>query len=283
MEDLSNYSFCIEDVAVRVMMVSYRKFMEVLPRHCHGENIYELHYVTEGKGKVFLEDTGYDLESGMLYVTGPNVCHEQISCQEDPITEFGVYLCVDRNQPQGEIMSFFCKNIRWVGQGREELGQLVAKIITEQEQRYLGWKEKISRILSEFLIECVRSYADFPIEHEKILEPDEDFCSHDIREENAQLVMDEMFLYDYREIRLETLAERLGFSTRQTQRFIRKYYGKSFSEKKREARMAAAVAMLSHTRMKITEISNNLGYSSLEHFSSAFSEYFEKSPSEYRK
>ena len=105
----------------------------------------------------------------------------------------------------------------------------------------------------------------------------------DIKEENAQLVMDEMFLYEYKEICLESLAERLGFSARQTQRFIQKSYGKSFSEKKLEARMLAAVTMLSHTNMKITDISENLGYSSVEHFSNAFSKYYGKSPREYRR
>ncbi len=47
--------------------------------------------------------------------------------------------------------------------------------------------------------------------------------------------------------------------------------------------MLAAVTMLSHTKMKITDISDNLGYSSVEHFSHAFSQYYGKSPREFRK
>lgn len=283
MEYYSNYSFEIEDVAIKVTMVSYRKFRQILPMHCHGENIYEIHYVSEGKGEVIIDSQRYGIGENTLYVTGPNVFHEQISDSGNPITEFGIYLQVDRNQPQGRIMSVFCENVIWMGKGRKQLRHLMQQILYEHERKSLGWTDKISLLLAEFIIECARSYECASCHEDLLPQPKENFFTHDIYEENAQLVMDEMFLYEYREITLETLAERLGFSVRQTQRFLQKSYGKSFSEKKREARMLAAVTMLLHTKMKITEISDELGYSSIEHFSSAFSKYYGKSPREYRK
>ncbi len=283
MEYYSNYSFQIEDVKIRVTMVSYRKFRQILPMHCHGENIYEIHYVAGGRGTVILDSVSYGIEEGTLYVTGPNVFHEQIPEKDNPVTEFGLYLHVDSPHPQGTIMSAFCKEVRWVGRGRKELRHFMQQIILEHKRKDLGWEKKIPFLLAEFLIDCVRSYGSSLPQTDELPQPDETFFTHEIREENAQLVMDEMFLYEYREICLEGLAERLGFSVRQTQRFIRKIYHKSFSEKKREARMLAAVTMLSHTKMKITDISDNLGYSSVEHFSHAFSQYYGKSPREFRK
>lgn len=283
MEDYGNYSFQIEDVVIRVTMVNYRKFRQTLPMHCHGENIYEIHYVSEGTGKVVIASQSYEIDKDTLYITGPNVFHEQIPEPDDPITEFGIYLQVNHSRPQGRIMSAFCEKEAWVGKGRKELRYLMQQIIVEYDQKRLGWMEKITLLLVEFVIECVRSYELFSSGKTSFPQPREAFFTHDIREENTQLVMDEMFLYEYREISLETLAERLGFSVRQTQRFIQKAYGKTFSEKKREAKMLAAVTMLSHTKMKITEISENLGYSSIEHFSNAFSKYYGKSPREFRK
>lgn len=283
MEDYSNYFFRIEGVEMRVTMVSYRKFTQILPMHCHGEHIYEIHYVSAGKGKVVLDSESYKIKAGSLYVTGPNVFHEQISDQDDPVTEFGIYLRVVRGRPEGRLMSVFCETDAWVGRGRDELRYLMQQILLEYEGKCLGWEEKVSLLLPEFLIECVRSYESSSSQVLDLPQPGETFLAHDIREENAQLVMDEIFLYEYKKIRLDALAKRLGFSIRQTQRFIRKFYGKSFSEKKQEARMLAAVTMLTHTPMKITEISEQLGYSSIEHFSNAFSRYYGKSPREYRK
>lgn len=282
MEDYSSYFFHIEGVEIRVTMVSYRKFRQILPMHCHGERIYEIHYVSGGKGKVVIDSESHRIAAGSLYVTGPSVFHEQISDQDDPITEFGIYLQIVRGVPQGKLMSAFCETDSWVGRGREELDGLMRQILLEYEGKTLGWETKVSLLLSEFLIECVRGYESPSPPVQELPEPGETFLAHDIREENAQLVIDEIFLYEYKDIRLDALAKRLGFSIRHTQRFIRKCYGKSFSEKKREARMLAAVTMLTHTDMKIAEISEQLGYSSSEHFSNAFSRHYGKSPREYR-
>ena len=56
-----------------------------------------------------------------------------------------------------------------------------------------------------------------------------------------------------------------------------------FQQKKTEARMSAAVILLSNKNKSITSIAEELGYSSAEHFSSAFHKYYEMSPREYRK
>ena len=148
MEYYSNYSFEIEDVKIRVTMVSYRKFRQVLPMHCHGENIYEIHYVAGGRGTVILDTVSYGIEEGTLYVTGPNVFHEQIPDKDNPVTEFGLYLHVDSPHPQGAIMSAFCREVRWVGRGRGELRHFMQQIILEHKRKDLGCKKKIKFLLA---------------------------------------------------------------------------------------------------------------------------------------
>lgn len=72
-------------------------------------------------------------------------------------------------------------------------------------------------------------------------------------------------------------------SPRQTQRLLMEFYGKSFQEKKAEARMSAAAILLSDPSKTIASIAEALGYSSAEHFSSAFRKYYHKSPRQYRR
>ena len=91
------------------------------------------------------------------------------------------------------------------------------------------------------------------------------------------------FLYEYRTLTLQTLANRLQFSPRQTQRLLKSYYGSTFQQKKQEARLSAAVAMLRDSRRHIAEIAEALGFSSPEHFSNAFRKAYGMSPSRYRK
>lgn len=99
----------------------------------------------------------------------------------------------------------------------------------------------------------------------------------------SAFIIEECFLYEYRTLTLQALAERLQFSPRQTQRLLKNYYGSTFRQKKQEARLSAAVAMLQDSRRHIAEISEALGFSSPEHFSNAFKKAYGMSPSRYRK
>ena len=47
--------------------------------------------------------------------------------------------------------------------------------------------------------------------------------------------------------------------------------------------MSTAALLLSNRKNNITYISDELGYSSIEHFSTAFKRYYGCSPSDYRK
>lgn len=275
--------FMIEGVIMNAVMVSYRRFTEVMPEHAHGENVYEIHLVTEGRGSVCLNKERYDIFPGVLYLTGPGVLHEQLPEEGGYVTEFGLYLQAEGEQKGGDLLQALRSCSVWCGEGKEELMELSQKILLEQENNRIGSVEKTIHLLAEFFIECIRSMRAGGEEARALPVPEEEFLSHKVREENVLLVADELFLYEYRDITLEGLAKRLGFSPRQAQRFLKRMYGKTFTRKRLEARMSAAVTMLLNSRYTITEISERLGYSSVEHFSHAFSEYYGYMPSKMRK
>ena len=282
-EKNGGYRFLLEGVVVTIAMVSYRRFTEVMPEHAHGENVYELHYVEQGWGEVLLNRKRYEIMPGMLYITGPGVLHEQIPSKEEPLVEFGIYLQVQKNVAGGELLQGLHANPLWCGTARKGLDRLVRELLKEQNGTQPGAGEKMQYLLAEFLIECIRSVLETKEEEKPLPVPQEQFGAHAIREENALLVADEIFLYEYRDITLEEMARRLGFSVRQTQRLLQRIYGKSFTQKKLEARMSAALTLLQNSRYSITEISEQLGYASMEHFSYAFSKYYGYVPSSLRK
>ncbi len=275
--------FLLEGAVINAVMVSYRRFTEVMPEHVHGENVYEIHLVTNGEGTVMLNRKAYAVSPGLLYITGPGVPHEQIPDKASPVTEFGLYLQLEEGCPGGELLQSLRRQPMWYGTGRETLLRLTEQILLEQEAKLPGSAEKLPHLLAEFLIECIRSILLGTAEQKVLPNPEEVFFAHGVQEENALLVADEIFLYEYREITLQELARRLGFSVRQTQRLLYRIYGKSFTQKKLEARMSAAVTLLRNSRYSITDISERLGYSSVEHFSHAFANYYGYVPSKLRK
>lgn len=275
--------FLLEGIVMNVVMVSYRRFTKVIPEHAHGENVYEIHYVTEGGGEVSLNRKRYALVPGTLYITGPGILHEQFSDEANPVTEFGLYLQTEGEQKGGELLRLMREHPLWCGKGRSGLHSLMEQILLEQAGNLPGSTEKRVHLLAEFVIECIRSIGMQEETEMTLPLPEEEFSTNPVREETMLLVADEIFLYEYRDITLDVMAKRLGLSVRQTQRFLEKMYGKSFTRKKLEARMSAAVPMLQNGRYTITEISERLGYSSPDHFSHAFSGYYGYVPSSLRK
>lgn len=283
MEDTTEYTFPMEGAVVHVMVVNCQRFEQAVPAHMHGEDAYEFHYVVEGSGLVVLRGITYEVEPGILYVTGPGIVHEQMPAKDGFLTEFGIYIQISNPVSKGgAVLHTLLENPCWLGHGSAEVTGIVASLLREIEERGLGFEEKITHLLAEFLIACARNYEQQMSQGVHKEMPDK-WQRQKAGQTNSQLLLDEIFLYEYRDITLNALAKRLGFSARQTQRWIKKVYGKSFQDKKLEARMSAAAVMLVSSDRRITDISEQLGYSSIEHFSSAFKRYFGVSPRRYRK
>lgn len=281
---IENYSFTLEDTLIHVPMISYRHFTEPLPRHSHSKNAFELHYVTAGKGFVVLENQTFPLSPGVLYITGPNIAHEQIPDESESLTEFGLFFLISESESNSPLADQFIKHDLWLGDAGKEIDALAQAILWEKTNQKPGYRQKIPLLLAELMIECVRNFvSDGKIYDNKLPVPSNKLSVHLLQEENTLLIIDEIFLCRYADITLEQLADSIGLSTRQAQRLLEKNYNKSFSSMKLEARMAAAETLLRNSSLKITEISNRIGYSSIEHFSNAFKKFYKVSPGQYRK
>ena len=129
-------------------------------------------------------------------------------------------------------------------------------------------------LIKQIIISCVRNYSGKKggVDTKGLKSADDQY-----------LTIEEAFLYEYATLTLSSLAARLSLSTRQTQRLLLEHYGMNFQSKKTEAKMSAAALMLRSQDMTITSIADELGYSSVEHFSSAFKRYYGMSASKFRE
>ncbi len=240
--------------------------------------------MTAGKGFVVLENQTFPLSPGVLYITGPNIAHEQIPDESESLTEFGLFFLISESESNSPLADQFIKHDLWLGDAGKEIDALAQAILWEKTNQKPGYRQKIPLLLAELMIECVRNFvSDGKIYDNKLPVPSNKLSVHLLQEENTLLVIDEIFLCRYADITLEQLADSIGLSTRQAQRLLEKNYNKSFSSMKLEARMAAAETLLRNSSLKITEISNRIGYSSIEHFSNAFKKFYKVSPGQYRK
>lgn len=81
---------------------------------------------------------------------------------------------------------------------------------------------------------------------------------------------------------LASLAARLNMCQRNTQKILRKIYGKSFSEMQAEKRLGVAIQLMKSTELTLSDIAKQVCYNQYPSFRKAFITKFGMSPSEYR-
>ncbi|MBB2183868.1 helix-turn-helix transcriptional regulator [Lachnospiraceae bacterium MD1] len=274
-------SFTMEYIKFNALHFVFERFLRSIPSHSHSDNSYEIHYIPFGHGKVRINQELYQVVPNTLYITGPFIEHEQIPDKDDPMAEYCIYFKIDKKKRDikkkidSSYMELFETTHFWFGQDQQNIHSIMQKIFSELELKYVGYMKQIEVLLQQLVISLIRNYVN-PQEittHNKFTD-----LSY-----SKYFIIEEYFLYEYKSLSLDTLSDRLGLSTRQTERLIIRHYGKTFLQKRTEAKMSAAAILLMDPNKRISEIASDLGYSSVEHFSTAFRRYYNTSAREYRK
>ncbi len=270
--------FTVENVKIHALNIVFELFTRTIPSHSHGNNCYEIHYIPAGYGKLVANGQYYDISPNTLFVTGPHIEHAQTPLQSDPMQEYCIYIKIrglSSEMKDTPVLDAFTSTPFWIGQDTQGVHALMKQLFYELEHSYTGQQDLIRLFLSQLLIFTVRNYEERTVSNPLL--------SYNILPDSKAVIMDEYFLYEYQTLSLEDLSGRLNLSMRQTQRLLMDYYGKSFQQKKAEARMSVAAILLSDQSLSITVIAEKLGYSSIEHFSSSFRKFYNMSPREFRK
>lgn len=274
--------FTIDGVSIQPTNIVFEELTTAIPSHSHGSGCYEIHYVSAGQGRLLANGRYFDVTSNTLYITGPHVEHAQSSLPGAPMQEYCV--CLQLKKPKGKtfspLLDAFCSTPFWLGQDTQDVFNLMKRLFLELGCHGIGWQNQVKLLLSQLVIYMVRNYqsdAGAQLRTAGQEAPDISSVAH------KSIIIEKYFLFEYQNLSLKELAGRLSLSPRQTQRLLMACYNKSFQEKKAEARMSAAAIFLGDKKRTISSVADALGYSSLEHFSTAFRKYYGTSPRDYRK
>lgn len=272
--------FRVGETEFCALNIIYEPLTRSIPGHSHGPGCYEIHYISAGYGRAVIQGTAYRLEPGTVYVTGPGILHAQTSDPADPMCEYCAYLRVlertTRRKPDPtEVDMHFLDNAFWMGRDTQGVGALFAELFEEFAAQKTGYRIQIESLLQQLPVRMVRCYEEG--------KPSAHHFSPSSLENSNTVIVEEYFLYEYKNCTLDGLAARLGLSPRQTERLLKKQYGKTFVAMRTQARMAAAATLLLDARATVTDIAAELGYSSIEHFAHAFHAYYGVSARQYRR
>ena len=196
---------------------------EEIPMHCHSDGSYELHFITGGEGTLITRAGEYKMRTGNFFVTGPRVDHAQIPDPNDPVSDVFLYIHKKGGSKPDGYAAHFLETRFYFAQAFETV--TARTILDEYRANRPGRAYAVAGLMINLLTRIARLYL-----------PQEDPTL--MRAQNLNdmrfVFIENMFLYN-KNFTLKTLSDQLGICERQTQRLLKKYYGKTFREKRKES------------------------------------------------
>ncbi|MCA0753438.1 AraC family transcriptional regulator [Paenibacillus sp. N4] len=273
------------DLMLNILYVRFGYFYCSMQEHVHSNKSYEMHFIPQGQGTLVANGKRYPISANTLFMTGPDVAHEQITNPEDPMAEYCICFEVIGNiasmadktakgQDLAHLAGILTRTPFWIGQDTQQMLPLFEQLAHETKYQYIGYYSIIAGIIEQIIIKLVRNYtSNQPSIHPVNLKTLDD---------NRLVIIESSFLGDYASITLHSLADKLGLSVRQTERTLQSHYGVSFTKKRQQARMSAAAYFLVTTQMSVSRIAEQTGFKTLEHFNQTFKKHYGITPTAYR-
>ncbi len=252
----------------------------------HKHNFFEMGYILRGHCLLTVEQETLDLQPGQFYIIGPNARH-CIQMDDDE----SVLICIDIrkstfenaffNLMAGEdLLSYFFQSILarpdypnyiiFTTKNEDNLHRLLKTLMMES---YLGDNyHNLCGISLVNLLMCymLRHYSDTI-----------QFYSYDFLSTRAPLIMRYIQTH-YQTVTLHELAQVFHYNEAYLSTLISKNAGMNFSTLLNKLKTGRAKSYLETSNLSVQEISEAVGYSSADHFSRTFKQYYNCSPQKYR-
>ena len=268
-----NISFDLENVHITILNAKQSAIFGSFPNHMHS--FYELHYTVEGNGMLLCQEKQFPLYDKILYLNGPNVYHEQVSAPNKAMIEYSLSFDI---QPIGRKKHDLTETLKamklWIGLDNCGIGEIFSQIETEITDKHVGYYQAVGTLCKLLIVKLIRNFNDQDKSASDLLRPLDD---------RRKFIMDEAFIYNYRDMSLSSLAKILNLSERQTIRNIQDYYNMNFTAFRNKSRMTAAARLLrEQPDLSIADVADAIGFSSVAYFRSLFKNCYGVTASEYR-
>jgi len=255
--------------------------------HKHSE--FEFHFIPRGKGSVTLIDQTFKLQSGMFYLTGPGVVHQQTTDPKEGMDELCLHIDIVPLPSESALSGW---GTEWEVREAEAcvaiLQQYPLRPFLDQHDAmscflsaYQAWRSgdigsytTIRQSLIEILLRCARTTTD--AEAQQLLP------ARDIQAHRFQLALDYIHDNYVNALTLQEVADRIQISSRQLQRILRKYGIESFSTYIEDYRLQRICEDLSTTSATVDSIALLHGFTNSNYLYQVFKRKLGMTPLAYR-
>ncbi len=239
--------------------------------HWHGE--MEFIYVEEGRLKIEVGGTLYEVPKGHMMIVGANIMHAFME------TELESVIWAAKVWP---------RNILGCLEGREDAAELYRNslLIKTTDKMRSVFLELINAAYGK-LNECYASIkvAELTVEILCRRNSVRQYISGGEVENSENIYKMQQFVEENRlkDLTLTMVADHMGFSTAYCSKYIKKKTNLNFLEYVNSIRLREAEEMLQTSDMGITDISYAAGFKSIQCFNRTFKKHRGMTPTEYRK
>ncbi len=256
---------------------------ELVRWHCHDD--YELHYIVESFGKVFVGDHVGAFAPGQMVMTGPRLPHNWISHTEpdeivpvrDMVVQFRQELvpAIVASAPELDSLLVLLersrRGIEFVGTDPEECKQWFESMIEANSAARIT-------LLLDFLLK-LSSESEYRLLSTMPMRADTDSAALD----KVDLVTSYVTEHYSSDIPLATVAALVGMSESTFSRFFTKATGNGFTRFLNRVRVSKACELLGESEEPITDICFAVGFNNVANFNRRFRELKAVTPREYRQ
>lgn len=246
----------------------------IIEKHAHI-NCYELTIVSEGEGVVLTNDVPISVSKGDIYLSYPGDFHEIQSSEDKPL-KYDFFAFNTKNPNIRKELKHIISTIYNYEQRvfRDELinsavSMAIAEITSKQEYH----SDILASLFEQTLFYVIRNFRTnrYPT-HNMHTVSSEELCFQ---------IMHYIDTHIYTLTRLSDLTERFRYNYSYLSDLFKKTTGNTIADYYNTRKLDTARLLINEKKLKITQISEMLNYSSLYSFSKAFKNKYGISPKHY--
>lgn len=253
---------------INLLWVALREYDEALnpTPHTHPEGVYHYMYVIRGKGWIRIEDKTFDFVPGQIYLTAPGVAHAFTHDLEDPLVTVELKFQI----PDAALDEKMRSMPLMLDARQNAVGQRIWDMWREKEQGNLLYQQVL--VAQAYELMCllqrlaVEQQWDDP-EARASLQPALQYMSQNLGQS----------------ITLTKLADTVHLEKVYFAKKFKRVMGLAPMEYLRNARIEQAKEWMAVTDKSITQIAEELGFQTLQHFSAVFLKATGLPPRKYRQ
>lgn len=228
----------------------------------------EIFYMSQGRGRTVINGESLTLEAGQMVIYAPDALHGNGTGGIAEIISF------ETETPLPDYL--YNRVVTLSGEQCVMLDRIITKAMTLLEYRIGIRGMVLKRDADPYCLQSVKNLLEMFLLD--MLRPPENYQTN-----RMNLVTDYMIKNIGRVLTLQDISSELGISISSLKRLVNQTYGRSPIAYFNGLKIEEAKRLITDTPLNMTEVAEQLGFSSVHHFSRAFKQKTGVTPTEFEK